>query len=125
MRAVIFLAAVIACAGCQSTTETTRQGRSAVKINRTELKAGGSHQDSVDFVDFDHIVTVGNHSYLSLNFEGNPHEHVELFLNIIQKFEEQFSDLEIVAWRIQRDQSSKSHSARIHGIWIDHKEKLG
>ena len=122
---MIFLAGVIACAGCQSTTETTRPGRSAVKITRTELKAGGSHQDSVDFVDFDHIVTVGNHSYLSLNFEGNPNEHVKLILRIIQKFEEHFSDLEIVAWRIQRDQRSKSNHAHIHGIWIDHKEKAG
>lgn len=66
--------------------------------------------------------TVGNRAYLPLNMSGKPSEHVPEILGVLDAFEKTYF-VEIIDWKIERDQDAHGASAYIYGLWVDHRPK--
>ncbi len=73
--------------------------------------------------DFSAVVTVGNRSFIPINKVGKPSDNPSLILNILKEFEKEHPGIEIVDWKIEKEQDSYSASDKIFGIWVDHRPK--
>jgi len=74
-------------------------------------------------INFQSVTTIGNHSFIPIRINGNPAGHISEILGLLNAFEEKHPELEITAWKIERDQVAHSSGAFIFGIWIDHRPK--
>lgn len=86
------------------------KGKEDVKKARKELK-----------FDEKTVMTVGNHSYISLNIKiknGDPDDLKEGILNLLDIFEK-FYRLEITNWFIEKTEDLSS--SFISGLWITHR----
>jgi hypothetical protein len=79
--------------------------------------------NNVPTFDFSRAVTVGNHSYLSIQIEGMPAGHVDEVLAILNGFEQAYPELKVTGWRVEKQQNSKTTSDYIFGIWVDHEPR--
>ena len=68
------------------------------------------------------ITTVGNRSYIPINIGGRPDQNVALILGVLKKFEEE-KQVEVVSWQVDKRQVGYATSAKIFGIWIEHRPK--
>jgi len=73
--------------------------------------------------DMSTVITVGNRSYIPINSGGNPSDNPSSILLILKAFEDVHPELEIVGWEIEKQQKARFTSAKIFGIWVEHKLK--
>lgn len=78
---------------------------------------------SVETVNLDLGVTIGNHTYLPLNIDGDPSQHVQEILLIVDAFEKAHPEWEITSWNLEGAHSTYARLAYTYGIWIDHRPK--
>lgn len=78
---------------------------------------------STQRINLDVGITVGNHTYLPLNIKGNPNEHVQEILEVLESFEKKYPGLEVISWNIEKIQSGYVTTAYIFGIWVDTRPK--
>lgn len=68
-------------------------------------------------------ITVGNNTYIPLNFDGSPSMHAKFLLQTIDAFEKKHSELEVVSWRFEMQPGSIDPRPHIFGIWVMHRPK--
>lgn len=69
-------------------------------------------------------VTMGNNTYLPVNFDGHPVIHAQFLLQKIDAFEKRHPELEVVSWRFEMQPGSVvDPRPHIFGIWIVHRPK--
>lgn len=71
------------------------------------------------------VVTVGDHTYIGFKepIPGDANENARKILQILDDFKTSHQDLEVTSWKIQDIKYGYATSARILGLWIDHKPK--
>ena len=65
--------------------------------------------------------TVGNNTYIKLGLRDNPGNKALTILWIIKNFEERNPKLEVVSWKIEKQQFTRDSFEFIFGIFIQHK----
>ena len=88
------------------------EGLSVIKSETTEI-----------VYDLSVVTTVGDRSYIPLNIFGNPEDHTRELLLVLQVFEDAHPELEVIGWRIEKQQVARATPAKIFGIWVDHKPR--
>ena len=68
-------------------------------------------------------LTIGDHTWVPLNLEANPSDRVRDILLVLSAFEKAHQELEIVGWKIEKNQRTYNAQAYIYGLWIDHRPK--
>lgn len=66
------------------------------------------------------ITTIGDHSYISLNLEGNAAKNASAILHALEQFEKNNLNYRIVSWRIEGRVGTGLSDGYTFGIWIDH-----
>lgn len=69
------------------------------------------------------IITIGNHSYLPINKEGQPSEMVSEILQIISSFETAHPELVVENWSVEKRQSAHVVTPKVYGLWINHHKR--
>jgi len=67
--------------------------------------------------------TVGNHSFVYINKDGNPWDNPTRILILLDVFEKAHPELEMTNWHIEKQQGAYITPAWVSGVWIDHKPK--
>lgn len=80
-------------------------------------RAGDERTIEVGEVDWNNVVTVDDRSFVPLWIDGYPHDHAQVILAILQKFEAKHPEWEIEHWEIEKQPKA------IFGLWIDHKSR--
>lgn len=78
---------------------------------------------SVKTINLELGTTIGNHTYLPVNIDGDPSEHVQEILQIVDAFESAHPEWEVTSWSIEGKHSGYSSGAYVYGIWINHRPK--
>lgn len=78
---------------------------------------------SVERYDLSVVRTIGNHSYMPLNIQGTPADHIDEILGALQTFEKNHPELEVVGWWVEKHQVAFRTSNYIYGLWVDHRPK--
>jgi len=72
---------------------------------------------------FDVAITRGNHTYIPINRQGNPHGVATKILELVESFENSHPELSITEFQIEKQQTAHGVSDYIYGIWLHHKPK--
>lgn len=81
-----------------------------------------SHLSVAHSADFSLVKTKGGHSYIPLKLSGEPHDHVDVVLDVLNRFEEAHPEWEVTGWQLQKHFFS-SGGRTLVGLWIDHRAK--
>ena len=68
-------------------------------------------------------VTVGNHTYVPLNFFGEAAYHVPKILGTLDAFEKAHPELEVTSWSLSNHPATSTTYARVNGIWLNHRPR--
>ncbi len=74
-------------------------------------------------VDLSVAKTIGNNTYIPLNFDGSSCQIVSEILRIKNVFEKAHPELEITSWETNQSHASYFYSPRVYGLWAHHKPK--
>ena len=91
--------------------------------------SGGNEQSVINpettrvSYDMSTVTTVGNRSYIPINSGGKPSDNPSSILLILKAFEDAHPELEIVDWKIEKQQVAHATSQKIFGIWVEHRPK--
>ncbi len=69
------------------------------------------------------VVTVGNHSYVPLNIDGEAKDNVQNILGALDAFEKAHPELEVTSWSLLSRQASYSTYGYTYGIWVNHRPR--
>ena len=72
--------------------------------------------------DLSKVVTVGNRSWVPLNLPGSPQEHAKEILDFLKYFEDK-KEVEVVDWKIDKQQSAQGAGEKTFGLWLDHRPR--
>lgn len=100
------------------------QQQSAIKFEPVQGALTASY-------DMKTVETVGNHSWMPLNIDGDttkdrdakPSEYRTFILGALCAFEKAHPELEVTGWMIEKDQHARGASDHIYGLWIDHRPR--
>ena len=114
MRHLIMLAILpLLMVGCE------RSGSECIVI---EPRIEESKEQPVRY-DLTHALTVGNHSWLPINLSGKPANRAREILGLLDAFERAHPELVVGSWAVEKQQSSKTTSNEIFGLWVNHRPK--
>ena len=68
------------------------------------------------------VVTVDNRSWVPLNLPGDPQDHAQAILSFLKYFEQE-KKVEIVDWKIDKQQHAYTVHEKVFGLWIDHRPR--
>lgn len=68
-------------------------------------------------------LTVGNNSYIPINYPNRPSDNPMVILNALNKFEKDNPDLLVIEWCIEREKRGYGVAPHTFGLWIHHSPK--
>jgi hypothetical protein len=117
--AVFFFGTFFFGTGCKN--DNASQG-SAVTI---EVSGAPGKEETSIRLSPDSVITVGDHSYVPLNLEGNPDKNCRTILKTLDIFKQKNPGLEVISWSIEKQQLAEGAKEFVFGLWINHRQKQG
>ena len=72
-------------------------------------------------IDLGVVTTVGDHSYIPFNLDGDASQHVSEILSVLAAFEKAHPDWEITNWKVEEQHHAYFTGEHLYGIWVDHR----
>ena len=71
--------------------------------------------------DWKGIITVGNHSFLSVTLLGTARDNAKDILQMLAEFESEHPELEVTNWKTS--EYTTGVFVFLHDLWVDHRPK--
>lgn len=103
---IVFAATIGFVSGCEINGEAAKR---AMKEKIEQARIGS----------LEHALTIGNHTYIPLNFNGTPEKYTRPILNTLKFFEQEHPELEVTSWSV----GERYTYTYIYGLWVNHRPR--
>lgn len=107
---MVFCAAIGVACGRVAPPEQSASVKKSAVVSTREFRAN-------------RVVTIGDSSYIRLNYRGNAESEVRPILGALDAFRRAFPDLEVTSWSLEKQRYRDDYDSFTYGIWVNHRSR--